>query len=324
MFSGGFAGAVWRCSRCPCPVSSVTLYSRGSTSAWRPATRPPRPGAAGVQTTATTQPQSTAERIAANSRAPTVLFHRPQTVTRDSWVSQDLHLTSSSSSVISRTSVCDENWADIKTEGSERTVREWKRIKPRTGERIKNQVLKRIECVCNLRWPSPRCMQQSTTTTTWCWIWAEIHSWDRELCRCAPDWAGQKPVSRFGPSRPGSRHSNARPRSIHTFEGSLPPISQPGRVAPSWENTAPNTFWLNSTICRAGGIEERHGSKLKSLSCYMFWCWKTIFLMQWRTFVTLWCFHDTHVSYSIRRVNICYNYLKCVLTFSTKDIYFVQ
>ena len=94
--------------------------------------------------------------------------------------------------------------------------------------------------------------------------------------------------------------------------------ARPRRAELCWENTAPNTFWLNSTICRARGIEERHGSKLKSLSCYMFWCWKTIFLMQWRTFVTLWCFHDTHVSNSIRRVNICYNYLKFVLTFSTK------
>ena len=89
VFAGGYAGAVWRCFPCPCPASSATPCSRGSTSGWRPATRPPRPGAVGVQTTATTQPQSTAERTTANSRAPTVLFHRPQTVTRDSWVSQD-------------------------------------------------------------------------------------------------------------------------------------------------------------------------------------------------------------------------------------------
>ena len=88
MFAGGYAGAVWRCSRCPCPACSATPCSRGSTLGWRPATKPPRPGAVGVQTTATTQPQSTAERMAANSRAPTVLSHRRQTVTRDSWVSQ--------------------------------------------------------------------------------------------------------------------------------------------------------------------------------------------------------------------------------------------
>lgn len=179
----------------------------------------------------------------------------------------------------------------------------------------------------------PRCMQPTTatTTTTWCWIWAAVsHSW--ELClagRTELDknrfWAvahlaravaiqtcGHEAFIHLKAVCPSAKQRRAAPSS-----GRLQLQILSDSIQPYVERAARRT---------RGKIEElnHYGSKLKSLSCYMFWCWKTIFLMQWRTFVTLWCFHDTHVRYTIRRVNICYNYLKCVLTFSTKNIYFVQ
>lgn len=97
VFAGGYAGAAWHCCPCPCPASCVTPCSRGSTSAWRLATRPPPREAADVQTTATTQPQSERRANSSSSRVPTaVLFHPPQTATRDSWDSRDDHQHSSS------------------------------------------------------------------------------------------------------------------------------------------------------------------------------------------------------------------------------------
>ena len=264
VFAGGYAGAAWRYSRCPCPASCATPCSRGSTSAWRLAIRPPPREAAGVRTTATTQPQS--ERRA-NSRVPTVLFHPPQTATRDSWDSRDDHQQSSSLPPRHLQSYQE------RTKDQKEQFVIWKESRAaRTGERIKNQVLKRIECVCNLRWPSLRCMQQpttATTTTTWCWIWAAVsHSW--ELC-LAGLRAGQKPVlahqARPQPpfKRAGTKHSYIWRQFAHQ--------PRQGRAASSSGRLQLQILSdsIQPYVERAarGKIEElnHYGSKLKSLSC---------------------------------------------------------